>query len=190
MPTSPEQQLTRIRESGVLAEFEGASPELRESLARVVTASDFICNGLARESSLAHWLVNEAAIQTSLAPGAMAQRLRAALAQAPDLAGFMEALRRHRNREMTRIAWRDLAGWATLAETLADTSAFADAAIDLATEFATQDLARTYGEPRNVAGELQPFIVLGMGKLGVPAVRRLRASFLQSRSGPSEPYGD
>ncbi len=78
-----EQQLTRIRESGVLAEFEGASPELRESLARVVTASDFICRGLARESSLAHWLVNEAAIQTSLAPGAMAQRLRAALAQAP-----------------------------------------------------------------------------------------------------------
>ncbi len=62
---------------------------------------------------------------------------------------------------------------ATLAETLADTSAFADAAIDLATEFATQDLARTYGEPRNAVGELQPFIVLGMGKLG-----------------GSEPYGD
>ncbi len=107
----------------------------------------------------------------------------------------MEALRRHRNREMTRIAWRDLAGWATLAETLADTSAFADAAIDLATEFATQDLARTYGEPRNVAGELQPFIVLGMGKSrtaieglllksrsGLRAVRRLRPLFITNRT--------
>ena len=33
-------------------------------------------------------------------------------------------------------------------------------------EYASQDLARTYGEPRNVGGRAQPFIVLGMGKLG------------------------
>src|SRR5690242_2067454 len=96
----------------------------------------------------------------------MAGRLRAALAGAPDLEGHMAALRRQRNREMVRIAWRDLSGWSVLGETLADTSAFADAAIATATDFATQDLVRTYGEPRNVAGELQSLVVLGMGKLG------------------------
>src|SRR5689334_22247543 len=115
---------------------------------------------------MASWLVNDAELQRVLAPGEMAQRLRGAVSGAPDLAGFMEAMRRQRNREMVRIAWRDLAGWAALTETLADTSAFADAAIGVATDYASQDLARTYGEPRSLAGELQPLIVLGMGKLG------------------------
>ena len=101
-----------------------------------------------------------------LARGEMSQRLKAAVSAEPDLAGFMAALRRQREREMVRIAWRDLAGWASLSETLADTSAFADAAIEAAVEYAGQDLARMYGEPRSVAGVAQPFIVLGMGKLG------------------------
>jgi glutamate-ammonia-ligase adenylyltransferase len=78
----------------------------------------------------------------------------------------MAALRTQRQREMVRIAWRDLAGWATLGETLGDTSAFADAAIEAAVGYAAQDLARMYGEPRSLAGEVQPLIVLGMGKLG------------------------
>src|SRR5688572_26253948 len=155
-----------MREAGVLAEFEGASPELRDSLAPVLAASDFICSALAREPGLARWLINDAVLDRPLRQGETAARLRAALAGAPDLAGFMEALRRQRNREMVRIAWRDLAGWASLVETLADTSAFADAAIEAATDYATQDLARTYGEPRSLTGELQPLIVLGMGKLG------------------------
>lgn len=161
-----EQQLTRIRESGAMAEFDGAAAEMRDALVRVVAASDFVCGGLARDATLAHWLVNDAAAQRPLAQGEMMQRVRAAVAGAPDLAGFMEALRRQRNREMARIAWRDLAGWASLPETLADTSAFADAAIEVATDFASRDLARTYGEPRSLGGELQPLIVLGMGKLG------------------------
>ena len=38
--------------------------------------------------------------------------------------------RRFRRREMVRIAWRDLAAWADLAETLADLSASATACVD------------------------------------------------------------
>ena len=67
---------------------------------------------------------------------------------------------------MVRIAWRDLAGWATVSETLAETSAFAEAAIKAAVDHASHDLARTYGEPRSVEGVPQPLIVIGMGKLG------------------------
>jgi glutamate-ammonia-ligase adenylyltransferase len=166
-----EQQLTRIRDSGALAVFEAAGPELRDSLPRVLAASDFVCTALTRDAEparwpLSRWLIDEAGLTRVLARGEMAQRLQAAVAAEPDLAGFMAALRRQREREMVRIAWRDLAGWATLGETLADTSAFADAAIDAAVEYASQDLARMYGEPRSIAGAAQPFIVLGMGKLG------------------------
>ena len=161
-----EQQLTRLREGGALAVFEGAAPGLREALDRVITASDFVGGSLARDPSLAAWLVNESQIDRELEPGEMRQRVAAAVSAAPDLAGFMAALRRSRTREMVRIAWRDLAGWSTLTETLGDTSAFADAAIEAATAFAALDLGRTYGEPLNLSGERQPLIVLGMGKLG------------------------
>src|SRR5688572_8138876 len=151
-----------MRESGVLPVFEAASPALRDALPRVLIASDFVCASLARDPALATWLINEAAAERALAAGEMAQRLKSALADVPDLDGFMAGLRRLRTREMVRIAWRDLAGWASLAETLADTSAFADAAIEAATDYANQDQARVYGEPRNLAGVVQPFIVLGM----------------------------
>jgi glutamate-ammonia-ligase adenylyltransferase len=56
-------------------------------------------------------------------------------------------LRRWRRREMVRIAWRDLAGWAHLEETLADLTSFADAAIRTACEFAYRPLVARYGEP-------------------------------------------
>jgi [glutamine synthetase] adenylyltransferase / [glutamine synthetase]-adenylyl-L-tyrosine phosphorylase len=166
-----EELLTRIRESGALAVIEAAGPELREALPRVLAASDFVGTALARDAAahkwpLSRWLIDEGGLTRALAGGEMAQRLRAAVSAEPDLAGFMAALRRQREREMVRIAWRDLAGWATLNETLADTSAFADAAIEAAVEYAGRDLARTYGEPRSLAGVRQPFIVLGMGKLG------------------------
>ena len=160
-----EQQLTRVRESGALALFEASAPELREALPRVLAGSDFVCNSLGRDAGLARWLIDGAELTRPLARGEMAQRLAAVIAE-PDLAGFMAALRRQREREMVRIAWRDLSGWATLNETLADTSAFADAAIQAAVEYASVDLVRTYGEPLNTAGERQEFIVLGMGKLG------------------------
>ena len=160
-----EQQLTRVRESGALSLFEDASTDLRDALPRVLAGSDFVCNSLGRDAGLARWLIDGAELTRPLARGEMAQRLAAVIAE-PDLAGFMAALRRQREREMLRIAWRDLAGWATLTETLADLSAFADAAIQSAVDYASLDLARTYGEPLNTAGERQEFIVLGMGKLG------------------------
>jgi [glutamine synthetase] adenylyltransferase / [glutamine synthetase]-adenylyl-L-tyrosine phosphorylase len=161
-----QRQEARLRESGAWDLFEGAGSAIRESLPRVLLGSDFVCSALAKDRSLAEWLVGPGALESVLAPGAMAARLAALLEGQPDTADFMVALRRQREREMVRIAWRDLADWASLGETLADTSAFADAAIGAAVTFATRDLAALYGEPRSTQGVVQPFIVIGMGKLG------------------------
>lgn len=79
---------------------------------------------------------------------------------------FLADLRHWRRREMVRIAWRDLAGWAHLEETLGDLTAFADAAIQAATAFARIQLIARYGEPCSPDGVVQPLIVIGMGKLG------------------------
>jgi [glutamine synthetase] adenylyltransferase / [glutamine synthetase]-adenylyl-L-tyrosine phosphorylase len=92
-----------------------------------------------------------------------------AVATAPALlpeAEAIAALRRWRKREMVRIAWRDLAGWATLEETLTDLSAFADAAINAAQSYAYQTLVQRYGVPRSAEGEAQQLVIMGMGKLG------------------------
>jgi len=72
-------------------------------------------------------------------------------------AHFQGELRRWRRRELTRIAWRDLAGWADLGETLADLTAFADTAIATALAHARRALAARYGEPRSAGGEVQPW---------------------------------
>jgi [glutamine synthetase] adenylyltransferase / [glutamine synthetase]-adenylyl-L-tyrosine phosphorylase len=98
-------------------------------------------------------------------------------------------LRKWRRREMVRIAWRDLAGWAHLEETLADLTSFADAAIRTACEFARRPLVARYGEPcspsdakvapfasgskapeaafdNRTSGVIQPLVIVAMGKLG------------------------
>jgi glutamate-ammonia-ligase adenylyltransferase len=164
LDTLCEHQLTRLREAGALSAFDAAPAEIRDALPRVVSASDFVCEALSRSPELAKWLIDE--VGGPLANGQMAERLGRAVLGAEDLPAFMMALRRQREREMVRIAWRDLAGNASTPETLADTSALADAAIQAALAFATTELERSYGMPRSASGEEQPLIVLGMGKLG------------------------
>lgn len=76
-------------------------------------------------------------------------------------------LRRHRQRAMVRIIWRDLNRSATMSETTAELSRFADTAIQQAAAFHYRSLANQYGVPIGKNSSLaQPFIVLGMGKLG------------------------
>ncbi|CAG1021257.1 Bifunctional glutamine synthetase adenylyltransferase/adenylyl-removing enzyme [Methylococcales bacterium] len=79
---------------------------------------------------------------------------------------LMEALRRYRNREMVRIAWRDIAGWASLEQTLADLTHLAEACIGETLEYLFQHACEMRGVPLNQEGEAQRLVVLGMGKLG------------------------
>ncbi|WP_349431831.1 bifunctional [glutamate--ammonia ligase]-adenylyl-L-tyrosine phosphorylase/[glutamate--ammonia-ligase] adenylyltransferase [Methylomarinum sp. Ch1-1] len=80
-----------------------------------------------------------------------------------DLAKF---LRRFRNKEMTRIAWRDLAGWAELDETLKDLTALAEACIQHALDYLYQQACERRGTPTLQDGKPINIVVLGMGKLG------------------------
>ncbi len=79
---------------------------------------------------------------------------------------LMSALRRFRRREMIRIAWRDLAGWALLSETLLDLSLLAESCIQFSLDFLYQQACQRFGTPCLTSGKAQQLIVLGMGKLG------------------------
>ncbi|WAR45591.1 bifunctional [glutamate--ammonia ligase]-adenylyl-L-tyrosine phosphorylase/[glutamate--ammonia-ligase] adenylyltransferase [Methylomonas rapida] len=75
-------------------------------------------------------------------------------------------LRLFRRREMVRIAWRDLAGWADLDETLLDLTALAEACIQTALDFFYRQACQRWGTPTLANGSPFNIVVLGMGKLG------------------------
>jgi glutamate-ammonia-ligase adenylyltransferase len=144
-------------ESDVAAALAAAPPAVRSSAAAVLAASDFVAGTLAAEPAIAARL---------LASGLSTAVEFAASATLESETEFMTRLRRWRRAEFLRIAWRDLAGWAPLAQTLHDLSAAADVALRAAHDFAWRALTARHGVPRDAQGEQQSLIVVAMGKLG------------------------
>ena len=140
--------LARLRDAGAAP---AADPAVLE---RVLIASDFVADALLADPALA------------AAPAERDPEPFAAARAAADEAEFVAAIRRARRRALARIAWRDLAGLDATPATLESLSALADDAIRAALAFAERSLAARYGTPRNAAGEAQPLVVVGMGKLG------------------------
>ncbi|MDR2240666.1 MAG: bifunctional [glutamate--ammonia ligase]-adenylyl-L-tyrosine phosphorylase/[glutamate--ammonia-ligase] adenylyltransferase [Zoogloeaceae bacterium] len=96
--------------------------------------------------------------------------MRAFLADNMD-AGAAEAtlrpgLRRLRAAVLSRLAARDLAGLADLAEVTATMTTLAEIAIGRAAAILGAALTARHGTPRSASGEAQELIVIGMGKLG------------------------
>jgi glutamate-ammonia-ligase adenylyltransferase len=152
-------------DAGARAALAHAAADIPATLPRVLAASDFLAESFTRSPQLLTALVVRGDLTRRLAPGELASHapeLSAALAEGE----AQSLLRRWRRHELARIAWRDLAGWADLEETLADLTAFADTAIGAALAYARHGLVARYGEPRSAAGEIQPLVVIGMGKLG------------------------
>jgi len=126
-----------------------APAEVHHSLPLVFAGSDFVAQLCATDATLLAELLAQRDLQKKLTPDDFAARAPAIQnADFSDAEG-LSALRRWRRREIVRIAWRDLAGWADLAETLSDLSAFADTAIDVALKHARRGLVARYGEPRS-----------------------------------------
>ena len=137
---------------------------VRDSLPLVFASSDFVAQACVADAGLLDDLTGPYALTSRSAPGDYVARAPA-VGSGPD-ADMLAALRRWRRREMVRIAWRALAGWAEVEETLTELSDFADTAIRVSLEHARQALMARYGEPRSATGTVQPLVVVAMGKLG------------------------
>jgi [glutamine synthetase] adenylyltransferase / [glutamine synthetase]-adenylyl-L-tyrosine phosphorylase len=83
-----------------------------------------------------------------------------------DEASVMAALRRIRQRELAKIAVRDLLGLDAPEQVLRHISTLADQAIQAAVTWGYAQLARRYGTPVDATHNPLPLVVLGMGKLG------------------------
>ena len=155
------------RSPAAAALLAGAPQAVADSLAAVLAASDFVLDALCRDETLCQQLIARAPSLFAGEPLPLpALGAEAVSEDAASEAHFMAVLRRWRRAEFTRIAWRDLAGWASLDETMADLSRAADLALRLAHDFAVGALAARYGRPRSAQRELPQLIIVAMGKLG------------------------
>ena len=140
------------------------TPEFTASIVKVWCSSAFIAESCIRRPELLLDLVASCDLTTAYDERYYADRL--AGLQVADEPELMQALRQFRRREMIRIAWRDLAGWAPLSETLLDVSLLAEACIQYALNFLDRQTCDKRGTPLLSDGSPQQIVVLGMGKLG------------------------
>ena len=141
-------------------------PDFLRPLARVWAASEFVAQSCEREPALLAELLESGELLADTARGELRTRAEAATAGALNAFDLGEALRRFRRREMVRIAWRDLAGWAGLDEILRELTELATACLQVALDRLHGWQCRELGTPKDSAGRDQSLVVLGMGKLG------------------------
>ncbi|CCG85810.1 bifunctional [glutamate--ammonia ligase]-adenylyl-L-tyrosine phosphorylase/[glutamate--ammonia-ligase] adenylyltransferase [Erwinia piriflorinigrans] len=94
------------------------------------------------------------------------QWLQTQLAAAQDENALMRELRRFRRHMLTRIAWMQTLAESTTEQSLRQLSELAETLIVAARDWLWHACCADLGTPMNAAGEPQPLLILGMGKLG------------------------
>lgn len=140
----------------------------RAVLLTLLGASSFLTGTLCRFPALFGELFVEGEIDQAKDSTLMRTQIEQRLDSACDLAGLQRVLRQYKQREILRIAARDLSGLASLQEVTAELSNLAAASLQVACSQCERLLQLEYGVPQAAAGELlEPaFTVLAMGKFG------------------------
>lgn len=171
----PSDEFDRIREriAAVRADHSEAWSVV-ESDATVVSVlpfvwycSEFVAASCSRDPGMLAELVRTERLVRAADFASLKSELSAFAQDAIGDAELQTALRKFRRREMVRIAWRDLAGWADTVATLRELSDLADACIQFAHDRASSELVQRHGVPYGAeSNRPQSMVILGMGKLG------------------------
>ncbi len=143
-----------------------SADEFSLQLTRAWVGSEFIAQTAARWPNYLLELIRTGELFTPWGDEGLEPFAQAMAACSSDIE-LDACVRRFRQLAMLRLIWRDLSRLAPMQEVTAELSRFADAAIRLTAEFHYRALEAMYGQPMGRdSGEVQPFMVLGMGKLG------------------------
>ncbi len=135
-------------------------------LARAFAASEFVAKTCAIHPAFLIELVQSGVLFETIDEDSFVPLIAAVNACTSD-GELDKILRQFRNKNMLRIIWRDLNRVAAMQQTTAELSRFADAVIHATATYHYRELEKTYGTPVGEdSGLAQPFMVLGMGKLG------------------------
>jgi [glutamine synthetase] adenylyltransferase / [glutamine synthetase]-adenylyl-L-tyrosine phosphorylase len=161
------QQAVTALAGDALARWQAWPAARQQAFARVLAASDFVSEQASRDPLMLLDLADSGELERSLAPAELREQWQVALAECGDEEALARLLRRQRNRQQLRIIWRDVNRLAELRETCGDLTAMAEASIDLAYDWLYCQHCEQFGTPTGArSGEVQPMVVLGMGKLG------------------------
>ena len=139
-------------------------PDFAASLLRVWACSEFVTETCIHSPAVLNGLLAGGDLLADYSSCEYQRKLATVLKGSSDAVELGDRLRDFRQREMLRIAWRDLAGWACLDDVLGDLSGLAEACIGGALQHLNKWTSAQYGTRKK-----QPessMVVLGMGKLG------------------------
>jgi len=142
-----------------------ANPHWLE-LPMVWMASEFVARYCIRRPGVLMDLLHSGDLARDYSADEYLTHLQSKVASAENEQMFCSFIRQYRQREMCRIAWRDLSNTASLPTTLNELSALADACVKVTSAFAQQALEKVHGFPCASDGTKLDLIILGMGKLG------------------------
>ncbi len=140
--------------------------QIQDTAQGIFVCSEYVARLCTRQPDLLRSLQGSNDLFSTYKDGQIATSLSGLLAEVGDEAGLSKHLRQFRQREMLRIIWRDLAGWADLSETMRDLSRLADTCVEHALQKLYQWQCVSFGKPYSEQGEAQQLVVISMGKLG------------------------
>jgi glutamate-ammonia-ligase adenylyltransferase len=139
---------------------------IEPTLAGVLACSEYVMHWCRRRPEWLVDLVSSGDLQRVYTEGEIEAGLCARLNGVNDEKSLALSLREFRQRQMLRIIWRDLVGWADLGETMRDLSHLADTCVEQALQRLYQWQCAVLGTPTNPQGTPQQLVVIAMGKLG------------------------
>ena len=136
------------------------------TLIRVFACSPFVAEFARREPRQLAILLNDPTTFETCMAETYTRKVTDALDAAVTEHDAQSAIRLLRNRELVRIAWRDLTGVADLDGILVELSALADALVMGSLAYLNRAMSSRFGEPRDEDGHSVALLPLAMGKLG------------------------
>ncbi len=144
-----------------------ADPNFISELEQVLLYSEFAASALSTDPELLVDLIKTGSLDKKQDRNHPVRLIRDKIKAIREARELKALLFRIRQREMVRIAWRDLTCKAELEETLTDLSFLAETCVKTAVSFLYDHLSSSYGIPVDTQhGLKQHLIVLAMGKLG------------------------
>ena len=160
----PLPSLMQAQLAGIAERLQLSLPALTSEQAGALAFSDFIADNLQQQPAWWQQLQQQPAQPDEWQHYAL--WLQRALQHADSGAALMRELRLFRRHMLVRIAWMQALQHATTEQSLTQLSVLAESLIAAARDRVWQDCCRDFGTPCNEAGEPQPLLILGMGKLG------------------------
>lgn len=143
-----------------------AQHQLTTEALAVLGCSQFVARSLARTPGLLAELLESGDLLQSGSYEDSANRLTSLLLPVQNEAELQQQLRRFRQRQMVRLAWRDLSHRAGLNETMQQTSDLADIIVTAAQQWLDNSLRPQWGTPLGSDSQPLSMVIIGMGKLG------------------------